>query len=408
MKKIIVNGPARLRGSVKIGGSKNAALPILFACIIAEGVSEIEGLPDIGDVRVAMEILTDMGAEITQNSGVTYVDSRNMHYRAPSEELISKIRASTYLIGACLGRFGRCLLQSYGGCNFSHRPIDMHLYATQALGADKNGDLLCAGKLTGAEISFDKASVGATVNSILLSATAEGKTRIRGVAREPHIDCLIDFLTSCGAEIHKTDDEITVVGKRLHGGKIKIIPDMIEAGSYLTLGLLPDAEVEVAELPIDDMLSIFDALRSFGAEIGINDNRACPHVHKPKAFSVNAMPYPAFPTDLQPIIAPLMAIYRGGEITDEVWRDRFGYLKTLSAFGVQYSLHGNTAQIYPSKIFPASVSAPDLRGGMACIIAALTAKGQSEIHSAEIVLRGYEDLIKKLGALGADVEIKET
>ena len=408
MKKIIVNGPARLRGSVEIGGSKNAALPILFACIIAEGVSEIKGLPDIGDVRVAMEILTDMGAEITQNSAITYVDSRNMHYRAPREELISKIRASTYLIGACLGRFGRCLLQSYGGCNFSHRPIDMHLYACRALGADKNGDLLCAGKLTGAEISFDKASVGATVNSILLSATAEGKTRIQGVAREPHIDCLVEFLTSCGAEIHKTGDEITVVGKKLHGGKIKIIPDMIEAGSYLTLGLLPDAEVEVAELPIDDMLSIFDAFRRFGAEIGINDKRACPHVHKPKAFSVKAMPYPAFPTDLQPIIAPLMAVYRGGEITDEVWRDRFGYLKSLSAFGVQYSLHDNTAKIYPSKISPASVTAPDLRGGMACIIAALTAKGHSEIHSAEIVLRGYEDLVKKLGALGADVEIKET
>ena len=284
----------------------------------------------------------------------------------------------------------------------------MHLYATQALGADKNGDLLCAGKLTGAEISFDKASVGATVNSILLSATAKGKTRIRGVAREPHIDCLIDFLTSCGAEIHKTDDEITVVGKRLHGGKIKIIPDMIEAGSYLAISALPGADVRVEKPPLEDMSSVTEAFKAFGAEISTEGESVRLIFQAPKPFSVTAKPYPDFPTDLQPIIAPLMAIYRGGEITDAVWRDRFGYLKTLSAFGVQYSLHGNTAQIYPSKIFSASVSAPDLRGGMACIIAALTAKGQSEIHSAEIVLRGYEDLVKKLGALGADVEIKET
>lgn len=408
MKKIIVNGPATLRGSVKIGGSKNAALPILFACIIARGVSEIEGLPDIGDVRVAMEILTDMGIIITRKNGITYVDSRNMYYSIPREELISKIRASTYLIGACLGRFGRCVLQGYGGCNFSKRPIDMHLYAASALGAELNGGVITANKLTAAEISFDKASVGATVNAILLSVCADGKTCIKGAAREPHIDCLIEFLISCGAEIHKSGNEITVVGKRLQGGRIKIIPDMIEAGSYLAISAMPSAEVRVENSPLGDMKSIIEAFISFGAQISENSAFVRLMAKNPNSFSVVARPYPAFPTDLQPIIAPLMAIYRGGEITDEVWRDRFGYLKSLSAFGVKYSLHDNTAIIYPSKISPASVTAPDLRGGMACIIAALAAKGQSEIHSAEIVLRGYEDLVKKLGALGADVEIKET
>lgn len=408
MKKIIVNGPASLRGRVEIGGSKNAALPILFACIAAEGVSEIEGLPDIGDVSVAKEILCELGAKITVVKDVTYVDTRNMSYVTPRESLISCIRASTYLIGSCLGRFGKCVLQGYGGCNFSKRPIDMHLYAAQMLGARINGDIISAESLEGSEIVFDKPSVGATVNALLLSSVANGQTCIKGAAREPHIDCLIDFLTSCGARIHKKDDEIIVVGSKLHSGKVKIIPDMIEAGTYLALGLLPYADIEVSNLPIFDMASIFKSFYDFGAKMQLSENTVKLECDNPRCFSVIAKPYPDFPTDLQPIFAPVMAVYRGGEITDEVWKDRFGYLKSLESFGIKYNLASNTATVYPSQIIPAVVSAPDLRGGMACLIAALVADGRSEIYSAETVLRGYENLVKKISALGADVKIKET
>ena len=284
----------------------------------------------------------------------------------------------------------------------------MHLYAARALGAEINGSFMSVKQLAGTRISFDKASVGATVNAILMSVCAQGETVIEGVAKEPHIDCLIDFLISCGAEIKKGDGIITVTGKRLHGGKIKIIGDMIEAGTYLTLGLLPESYVEVENCPVDDMKSIFDAFSSFGAKISSSGNNARIRAEKPVHFSVKACPFPAFPTDLQPVIVPVMAAYRGGEITDEVWPDRFGYLDTLSAFGVHYSRLSNTAKIYKSEIVPATVTAPDLRGGMACIIGALMAEGRSEIHSAETVLRGYENLVIKLGALGADIEIKET
>ena len=408
MKKIIINGPASLCGRVDVSGSKNAALPILFACIIADGVSEIEGLPDIGDVRVALRILEEMGAVVIRRGKITSVDTRYMRYSLPDRDLISRIRASTYLIGGCLGRFGQCVLQSFGGCNFSSRPIDMHLDACRALGADINGDFLSAKRLVGAEICFNKASVGATVNSLLLTSVADGESVIKGVAKEPHIDCLIDFLISCGAQITKNDSEIKVVGKRLHGGKIKIIPDMIEAGSYLALGQLPQASIGVGNCPIGDMHSVRQALGEFGAEVYSVDDITCSRLLSPKHFSVVARPYPDFPTDLQPIMAPLMATYCGGQITDEVWRGRFGYLRELFAFGINYTIDGGTASIYPSKIIPATVTAPDLRGGMACIMAALVASGYSEIYSADTVLRGYENLVDKLSALGADIKIEET
>ena len=408
MKKIVINGPARLSGEVTVSGSKNAALPIIFATIITDGISELRRLPDIGDVRVALDIIRAFGAVVWRSGDVTYIDTRSLSYREPIEEQTSKIRASTYLIGACLSRFGRCRISSFGGCNFAHRPIDMHIDACLSLGAEIRDDEIFSHRLFGSEIIFKKQSVGATVNAILLAVSAEGESVIRGFATEPHIDALIDFLLSAGAHIDRTHDEIRISGRHLHGGKTTIIGDMIEAGTYLSAALATGGSVSVSDCPTGDMTAFFDVLSAYGVKSVISPNaaRICAP-DRGQYFSVTATPYPGFPTDLQPIVAPLMAIGAGGDITDTVWHTRFGYLKSLAEFGVVSELSSNCARIFTSKITPATVTAPDLRGGAACLISALAADGRSEIYSAETILRGYENLVEKLRSLGANINIQE-
>lgn len=407
MKKIIVNGGRKLQGDLTVSGSKNAALPIIFACILTNGVSEIDNLPDIGDVRAALSLLSSFGAKIERRGSLTFIDTRELSYIDPDVSLTSKIRASTYLLGSCLSRFGRCPMLIFGGCNFSHRPIDMHLDACLALGAHIDGDMITADRLKGNVISFRCPSVGATVNSILLAASAEGETLLRGCAVEPHIDALIDFLNSCGASIIRQGREIRICGRELHGGKITVIGDYIEAGSYIALGLMCGS-VRVKNAPLSHMSAVLDSLSSLGATFSFEDNLICAHLISKNFISLTTAPYPAFPTDLQPIFAPLMAVISGGEIIDTVWRERFGYLDSLSHFGILSQREDNRARIFRSKIHSGKTVAPDLRGGMACLMTALAAEGQSEIDSLEIILRGYENLEKKLRTLGAEIKIEDT
>ena len=409
MKKITVRGGNELFGKISVSGSKNAALPIIFACILTKGVSEIRNLPDIGDVKVALEILASFGTKISSKNGVFYIDTRELSYTVPDGILVSKIRASTYLIGSCLARFGRCPLLSFGGCNFAKRPIDMHIDACLSLGGRLVDNELLADKLYGSEILFEKKSVGATVNAILMASVAEGQSIIRGGAREPHIDALIDFLLSCGANIKRINDDLYITGANLHGGKITVIGDMIEAGTYLAAGLITNGEVSVADCPVNDMQAVFNALTELGAIINIAGNNVKAYFSgRARSVNILASPYPGFPTDLQPIFAPLLAAFSGGEITDTVWRTRFGYLEALSNFGIGYEIKNQSAIIKPSDIKRGVSPSPDLRGGMACLLAALRAKGESEILSADTILRGYEDLEKKLRALGADIQIENT
>ena len=405
MKRIVVNGRGPLYGDVTVSGSKNAALPIIFSCILINGISEIDNLPDIGDVRVALDLLRSFGAVIERRGSITFIDTRRLSYTKPDENLVEKIRASTYLIGSCLSRFGICQLMSFGGCNFSLRPIDMHISACRSLGAKVDGKIISCQGLRGAEINFDKPSVGATVNAILLSASAEGHTVIRDCAVEPHIDALIDFLNSAGASISRCGREIEIVGRELHGGMIKVIGDMIEAGSYLALGIMTGGKIRAHNSPISDMTSVIDALRALGADIVCENDSISACLNGGEYFCLTASPHPGFPTDLQPIFAPLMASNMGGEICDNVWESRFGYLNALSSFGVQSSVQGNRATIYKSDIHTGSATCPDLRGGMACLMCALSVRGQSEIYSAETILRGYEDLENKLSAVGAEIKI---
>ncbi len=408
MKKIIVNGGKRLEGEIRVGGSKNAALPIIFACFLINGVSEIDNLPHIGDVQIALDILRSFGGRVWRCEGKTYIDTTRLSYRAPDPKLASKIRASTYLLGGCLSRFGRCPIPNFGGCNFSPRPIDMHIDACLSLGARLCDGAVVCDRLRGADISFRLPSVGATVNAILLAASAEGETHISGCAREPHIDSLIDFLLSCGADIKREDRELCIVGRELHGGSISIIGDMIEAGSYLVLSLMSGGGITVNNCPTDHMQSFLDGLCDLGATYSVSGSSISAELLYPKYSSVTTSPYPGFPTDLQPIIAPLMAFGAGGEITDTVWRDRFGYLASLSHFGIVSDTRSGRAKIYPSTIQSGRSCAPDLRGGMACLITALSATGESEISDLDIILRGYEDLENKLRTLGADIKIIDT
>lgn len=394
MKILKVCGGHPLNGRIRVAGSKNAALPIIFSCILINGVSEIENLPDIGDTRIALSILCDMGAVVHRIGDTTYIDTRDLRYTKPRDELVEKIRASTYLIGACLGRFGICHVGKFGGCNFSNRPIDMHLDACRSLGCDIRGDIIVGLPREG-EIHFNKPSVGATVNAILLASSIRGRSVIYGAAGEPHIDCLIDFLISAGANIVRSNNRIEILGSKLSGGRIRVIDDMIEAGSYMALSHLTDGKIGLTNTPYSEMTAVTNAFCRMGLD---GDERYYAHV--------TAEPYPGFPTDLQPIFAPLMAKYRGGVIIDDVWPERFGYLKTLEAFGIKSAVKANHAEIYPSAFHSATVDAPDLRGGFACLMTALMAEGESRIYSAEIILRGYENLVNKLSHLGAEISIE--
>lgn len=408
MKRIVVNGGRPLGGEIQVSGSKNAALPIIFACILTNGISEISNLPDIGDVSVALGILRDFGAEISRTGNTTYIDTRRLSYREPDRGLVTQIRASTYLLGSSLARFGRCPIMAFGGCNFSLRPIDMHIHACTTLGAYIEGNTLYCDRLRGAQIRFGKASVGATVNAILLAATCDGEVMIDGCAVEPHIDALIDFLNSCGASIIRRGRQTYIRGRELHGGKINIIGDMIEAGSYLVLGLMSGGNIRITNAPVGDMASVFMALTDMGASLHTEGDLLCGSIDRGGFASITAAPFPGFPTDLQPITAPLLARHSGGIITDTVWPDRFGYLASLSILGINSDARGGTARIYPSRSCCGSVTAPDLRGGMAALISALCSEGQSEICSAQTILRGYEGLSDKLSSLGADIKISDT
>ena len=407
MKKITVKGGAPLVGTLDVSGSKNATLPILFATMVTGGVSRISGVPDIGDVAVAIRLLSSFGATVERRGHVLTVDTRNLTYTDPDPTLVSSIRASTYLIGACLSRFGIARILPFGGCNFSCRPIDIHLDSARALGASINDDVIVADRLKGANISLRLPSVGATVNTILMALLAKGESIIRGYAREPHVDDLIRFLRSAGADITVSPGAILVRPRALHGARHHVVGDMIEAGTYLVAAAATGGSVTLTDPPTDSLAAILASLSSLGADVRANAERVTVTSSSLRFTEVTTAPYPGFPTDLAPIVAPLLSL-SGGKITDTVWRERFGYLSELRRFGIESALSENVATVYPSHSLPATVTAPDLRGGMALVIAALMTEGVSEIYSAQIILRGYERLGEKLRALGADVTVSDT
>ncbi len=404
MGRFFIRGGATLGGEVFVGGSKNAALPIIFSCILIHGKSTLKNLPDITDVDIALDILKDFGASVIRIGDGVIIDTTTLEYKVPDIRKVSKIRASSYLIGACLARFGRAELQSFGGCNFDSRPIDMHLAAAKAHGATLDGSTLTAGNLVGADIIFDKISVGATVNAILLSASALGESRIYGYAREPHVMSLIDFLNQAGGKIEVFDDFILVRGERLGSSYANIISDMIEAGSYLSLSLATDSKLKILGADPSQLKSFIDACVGAGAVAEISEKEISLSGRITEPMHIVTAPYPDFPTDLQPIMAPVMASFLGGSIAEGVFKNRFGYLAELAKFGVEFEYKDGSAVIYKSHLHPAVAAAIDLRCGAALIIAALCADGESIIEGSELIKRGYSDIVKKLRNIGAQIE----
>ena len=407
MGRFIANGRRRLVGRVDVSGSKNAALPIIFATIAMRGVSVIDNLPDITDVKIALDIVEGFGARITRKEQLTYIDTRDLVYSVPCERSVSALRASTYLLGACLARFNIALIQRFGGCNFSQRPIDMHLMAAEAFGAKSDGNTVKSSGLVGGSVAFDKKSVGATVNALIMASVAKGKSVIHGCAREPHIDSLIDFLRSAGAEIDVSGDTVFVTGRELTGGSITVPGDMIEAGTYLCASLITGGDVSVHGFNKEELCSLYEALGMSGVRVN-SINGGVSLVGVPEGYiSIATAAYPGFPTDLQPVLSALLAVYRGGEIVENVWQGRFGYLGELGKLGVEYRLCDNRAYISHSNIHSGTLSATDLRGGAAAILLALSADGMSMIEHGEYVLRGYEKITEKLRLLGADIRYVE-
>lgn len=406
MKSFVILGGKPLVGKVTVSGSKNSALPILFATVIARGESVIENLPKIGDTEAALTILSELGADIRFDGNTARINTESLVYSEPSSALTSRIRASTYLIGSLLARFGRCRLSTFGGCNFADRPIDIHLDAAYRLGARREGEMLFADCLRPTEITLRLPSVGATVNTLLLASAIKGKTVIRGFAREPHIITLIEFLRSAGAKIELSDKEITVEGGDLHGGRVRIDGDVLEAATLLVAGAITNGRVGALGVDLEATTSVTRALSALGLSVKCEgDTLFCERGEYSYYSEIVARPYPGFPTDLQPIFAPLFAALSGGKITDTVWRERFGYLDELTRLGVKSARLTDGALIYKSRQHSGTATAPDLRGGMSLVLSALHSHGESRIYSAEKILRGYERLDEKLSALGADIKI---
>ena len=414
MEKYIIQGGNRLVGEVEISGAKNAAVAILPAVILADGVCRIENIPNIADVTTTLEILSTLGAQVRRiNRNTVDIDPRTIHTHVVPHDLARHMRASYYFLGALLGRFGTSRVSMPGGCNFGVRPIDQHLKGFTALGATvspmESGMIeVVAPRLLGNSIYLDMVSVGATVNIMLAAVKARGTTIIENAAKEPHIVDLANFLNSMGADIRGAGtDVIKIRGvDRLFGTTYSIIPDQIEAGTYMAAAVATAGDVVIRNVIPKHLESITAKLLEMGVEIEEYDDavrvcRKAPIAH----CNIKTMPHPGFPTDMQPQIAVLLALADGTSIiTEGIWENRFRYVDELRRMGAQVQVDGKIAVFQGvEQLTGAPVKAVDLRAGAAMIVAALACRGTTEIEDIYHIARGYENVVGKLQDLGADI-----
>ncbi len=414
LDKFIVTGKNRLVGDVKISGAKNAAVAIIPATILAGDVCKIENVPNISDVSLIARILCEMGAQVKMiNKSTMEIDTRTIISPVASYDLVRHMRASCYLLGALLGRFSRAKVALPGGCNFGVRPIDQHLKGFAALGAKYTleGGMVnvSAESLKGNNIYLDVVSVGATINIMLAAVRAEGITVIENAAKEPHIVDLANFLNSMGADIRGAGtDVIKIRGvSSLSGTTYSIIPDQIEAGTYMVAAAATGGDVTVKDVIPKHMESISAKLEEMGVFVKeYDDSIRVISSGKINKCNIKTMPHPGFPTDMQPQIAVLLSIADGTSIINEnVWDNRFRYVEELRRLGAQISVDGKIAVIEGvDELLGAPVKATDLRAGAAMIIAGLCAKGVTEIEEIGYIERGYENIVEKLRGLGADIK----
>jgi len=424
LTKYIVEGGNPLFGEVHISGAKNAAVAIIPAAIMVRGVCRIENIPQISDVTILLGILQDLGAKIrTINCNTMEIDCTAVRNIQVPYESARRCRASSYMMGALLGRFGAADVALPGGCDFGGtRPIDQHLKGFRALGAqvDVQGGFVNARApegqcLTGAPIFFDKVSVGATVNVMLAAATAEGLTVIENVAKEPHIVDVANFLNSMGADIKGAGtDVIKIRGvEALHGGTYSIIPDQIEAGTYMAAVAACGGQVKVCNIIPKHMDCITAKLQEMGVEVQeIEDSLLVRRITHLNRTNIKTSPYPGFPTDMHPQMAAALCLAPGTSIiTESVWASRFRYVDEFKRMGAQIQVNDNLAIIEGvDHLSAAKLEACDLRAGAAMIIAALAAHGTSEITNVHYIERGYENVIakfRKLGAVISSVEVPD-
>ena len=417
MDSIIVRGGNRLKGEVNISGAKNAAIAVIPAAILSDGVCHIDNIPNISDVFTELETLTSMGATVTMRTANSFdIDTRGLRNVAPPYELARKMRASYYFLGALAGRFGEASVPMPGGCDIGVRPIDQHIKGFEALGAkvDTTGGIinLKSDRLLGSSIYLDVVSVGATVNIMLAAVKARGLTVIENAAKEPHIVDLANFLNTMGADVRGAGtDTIKIRGvQQLRGCSYALIPDQIEAGTYMAAVAGAGGEVLINNVIPKHLESISAKLEEMGAEIREYDEAVYVGRTGPlNKVNIKTMPHPGFPTDMHPQIAAVLSTANGTSIINEsVWENRFKYVDELKRFGANIQVDGKIAVIEGvEKLKAAPVRATDLRAGAAMIIAGLMAEGETEITHIHHIERGYENIIDKLRALGADISLKK-
>ncbi|NLM09386.1 MAG: UDP-N-acetylglucosamine 1-carboxyvinyltransferase [Clostridiaceae bacterium] len=415
MEKLVINGQKRLKGEVNVSGAKNAAVAILPATILSDGDCIIENIPDILDVSILKNILTDLGAKIKKiNDSSIQIDTSNINSFTATNKKIGKLRASYYLMGALLGRFNKAVVTFPGGCDFGVRPIDQHIKGFEALGAkveiEHGKIILSAQKLVGAPVYLDVVSVGATINIMLAAVKAEGVTTIENAAKEPHIVDLANFLNAMGADIKGAGTDVIKIRGRKHlkgGHTYTIIPDQIEAGTFMIAAAATKGDVLVKNIIPKHMESLTAKLQEMNVKVDVYDDSIRVYCKdKIQKVNIKTLPYPGFPTDLQPPVTSLLCRAEGtSTITEGVWDNRFQYVDELKRMGAKIKVEGRMAVIEgPVRLTGAPVRAMDLRAGAAMVIAGLMARGETVISNIDYIDRGYEKLEEKLRSLGADIE----
>ena len=418
MKKIVINGGRPLKGEVTISGAKNSVVALIPATILADDIVTLDGVPDISDVASLIEIMTIMGAKIERKEDSLVIDPRGVKNMPMPFGKINSLRASYYFYGSLLGRYGQATVGLPGGCDLGPRPIDLHLKAFEAMGAAMTMDgssmkLETDGKpLQGANIYMDTVSVGATINTILAAVKAEGRTVIENAAREPEIIDVVTLLNNMGAHIRGAGTDIIIIDgvPQLHGTRHQVIPDRIEAGTYIALAAAIGEGIQINNVLYEHLESYIAKLEEMGVRMTISEDSI--FVEKQtglKAIQIKTSPYPGFATDLQQPITPLLLTAAGrGRIVDTIYEKRVNHVPELAKMGATIStLNDHIIYEGPNQLTGSSVKATDLRAGAALVIAGLMASGTTEITNVEYILRGYSDIIHKLTQLGADIQLVE-
>lgn len=414
MEKYVISGGKPLKGEVTISGFKNAAVAILPATVLANGICTLENVPDISDIRAEISILKELGARVKQISpSVIEIDTSTIDTSEVPLELGKNFRASYYFLGSMLSRFGEGTVPMPGGCNLGARPIDQHLKAFTAFGAENSLDYAMinvkSNNLVGAHVFFDTISVGATINAMLAAVMAEGTTVLENVAKEPHIVDVANFLNVMGADVRGAGtDVIKIRGvSQMHGGTYSIIPDQIEAGTFMVAAAATKGDITIKNVIPKHLEPITSKLRMIGANVEEFDDYI--RVTGSSVYentNIKTMPHPGFPTDLQPVMGVLLCFAKGTSIiTEGIWDNRFKYCDELNKMGANIQVEGRVAVFEGvDNLRPAPVTATDLRAGAALLVAALCVDGQSEVYEIAHVERGYVDIVKKIKALGGNIQ----